>query len=101
DVAVPPGTISSRKPGLSFYADLRIQMPEGAHVRAVPADVGSAAVRVPDLRRTPPREGALPGRDPFQGLGVLQDGLRSRFRQARRRLAGQVGLLREEGEDRF
>jgi len=32
EAAVPPGSISSRKPGLSFDADLRIQVPKRAHV---------------------------------------------------------------------
>src|SRR3954453_17943308 len=98
EAAALPASISSRKPGLSFDADLRIQVSEWTHLRAVPADERPAAVRAPDLRREPAREGPLPGGNSFQGVRLLLDRLRAWRARARRRQAGKGGLVREEGE---
>ncbi len=57
-------------------ADLRVPLPERAHVRGLPEDVRPARRGLRDLRRGSRREDPLPRRRALQGIGVLLDRLR-------------------------
>src|SRR6266536_4618830 len=85
-------------------AYLRVPLPEWAPVRGVPPHHRPRSGGLRGVRGEPAREGAPPGADPFQGLGVLLDRLRARRAEAGgrrgRRWSEERGEEREEaGEE--
>ncbi len=84
-------------------ADLRVPLPERAHLRGFPADERPAGDELRGVRREPRPEGPVPGGGAFQGIRLLRDGLRPRLAQGRE--GGRVGVgldgwRREEGDAR-
>src|SRR5262249_5274733 len=87
-------------------ADLRVPVSEWASFRGIPPDQRSGPRGLRGLRRIAADQGAPPGADPLQGVGVLLDRLRPRVSEARLggrgRRRGEKGRQegRQAGQDR-
>src|ERR1700751_5108218 len=71
---------------LALRADLRVPVPERAHLRALPVDDRARPRAVRRLWCVAARARALSGRDPLQGVGLLLDGLRQGCAEEGRRV---------------
>ena len=81
-------------------ADLRVPLPEGAPLRALPVDERACSGELRRVRRRAGRAGAVPDRDPLQGLGLLHDRLRQgeSREEGRRRQRGRLVLRRRQSK---
>ena len=89
--ATASATTAAYPGSLSANADLRVPLPEGTPLRALPTDGRPAAQGLRGVRREAAREGAAPRSDLLQGQGLLLDRLRAEGAEARL-------LGRREGE---
>src|SRR5579862_5833402 len=81
---------------LALRADLRVPLPEWAHVRALPVDDCAGARAVRRVRCFAARDRSVSGRDPLQGLGLLLDRLRQGREKGERRLGRRRVEARHE-----